>query len=140
MTQFEQVATARRRANLDRGSRGTPAPGMTSLETWNLECRHAAATSKSLITEVSNGQNTHTPPRSNAGRTSRTSAYRVVNRHGPNGVLLACYVEPEGSVKNITVLKSSGNTACGRHCAKRNYRPAMQNAHALEVRFGVRLY
>lgn len=61
-----------------------------------------------------------------------------------NGVLLAYNVDPEGSVKDISVLNSSGNAeedADAIKCiAKRAYRPAMQNGRPVEVRLTERLY
>ena len=64
--------------------------------------------------------------------------------HAAHGVSLAFYVEPDGSVKDVTVLQSSGDAAIDKDAidcvSGRAYRPAMRDGQPIEVRLTARLY
>ena len=64
--------------------------------------------------------------------------------HVAHGVLVSFYVEPDGSVKDATVLQSSGDAGIDKDAVQcvsgRAYRPAMQDGQPIEVRLTARLY
>jgi TonB family protein len=64
--------------------------------------------------------------------------------HAAKAVLLSFYVEPDGSVKNVTILQPSGDAAIDKDAidcvSGRAYKPAMRDGQPIEIRLTARLY
>jgi TonB family protein len=64
--------------------------------------------------------------------------------HKDSSAVLAFDVETDGSVKDVTLLQSSGNTTVDRDAvecvAKHSYWPAMKNGQPIEVRLTATMY
>jgi TonB family protein len=62
----------------------------------------------------------------------------------PNKAELAFDVEIDGSVKNVALIKSSGNPSIDKDAmdciAKRIYKPGIQNGQPIELRITTRMY
>ena len=84
--------------------------------------------------------NAVTPPT----RKYRASKCEWWHYHKTSGVLLAFYVELDGSVKNPSILKSSGNPAVDKDAldcvVQRAYEPATQNGKPVEVRLTEQMF
>lgn len=89
--------------------------------------------------QVIAGEKIHLP-----GENYRPPWCETWHQGSENGVLLGFYVESDGSVKNISIIQSSGDAATDKDAidcvSRRTYQPAFQHGKAIEVRLADWLY